>query len=300
MPENNLNHDTLQRFTFDKHPVRGVIIHLKATFAKACESTDYSAPAKRFVGEALCAAGLLSSTIKYEGRLTLQVQSNGPLSLLLAQTNEQLHLRGLALEKDELPEQLNTAAPNGRLLIDIDPKGAKQRYQAVTEIVGEQLASTLDHYFQQSEQLPTRLWLFSNGEEAAGLLLQQLPKHEAEDYDESQEHNYWEHLVTLAETLTEEELLGLSSIDVLHRLYHQESVRVYDGEPVCFRCTCSIEKMERAIRQFDRKEIESILTTSKFVEVNCDFCNHSYQFDRVDVARIYSSGTQVPPSETKQ
>lgn len=119
MPEKSTNHDTLQRFTFEKHPVRGVIIHLKATYKKAYESTDYSEQAKHFLGEALCAAGLLSSTIKYKGRLTLQVQGEGPLSLLLAQVNEKLQLRGLVLEKGELPVRLNQATPKGRLLISM-------------------------------------------------------------------------------------------------------------------------------------------------------------------------------------
>ncbi len=300
MPENSSNHDTLQRFTFDKHLVRGVLIHLKASYQKACESTSYSEQAKRFMGEALCAAGLLSSTIKFKGRLTLQVQGDGALSLLLAQVNEKLQLRGLALEKGELSKKLSDAIGKGRLLINIDPQGAKQRYQAVTEISGTSLATTIDHYFNQSEQLPTRLWLFADDNEAAGFLLQQLPSQGQLEHDEAEEHDYWEHLVTLAETLTKDELLGLSSVDVLHRLFHQETVRVYESEPVCFRCNCSTEKMEEALRKFDRNEIEDLFKKSAFVKVNCDFCNRSYQFDPVDVARIYSDGTQVPPNETKQ
>jgi molecular chaperone Hsp33 len=292
MKERN-NNDCLQRFLFEKHHVRGVIIRLKASYQKALEQHEYSSPAKKYLGQALCAAGLLSATIKFEGRLTLQVQGKNELKLLLAQSNHEQDLRGLALEEGQLAEVFSEAVGPGHLLINIDQKDAKERYQAVTEIVGDSLASTIDHYFIQSEQLATRLWLFANENEAAGILLQALP-------DNVDEPVFWQHVETLTETVTEAELLELPSEELLHRLFHEEDVRLFDSSPVAFKCSCSTEKMEAVIMQLGQEEAEGILKEQGAIKAKCDFCNRSYEFDAVDVAKIFATGNKVEPSETEQ
>ncbi|OGT30066.1 MAG: hypothetical protein A3E87_10080 [Gammaproteobacteria bacterium RIFCSPHIGHO2_12_FULL_35_23] len=287
------NHDTLQKFSFEKYPVRGVIIHLNATFKKACESSNYSEATKKYLGTALSAIGLLSSTIKYEGKLTLQIQGEGPLSLLLTQANEKLQLRGLAHEKGKVTSSFKKSIVKGTLLINIDLKDAKNRYQAVTELKQETLAEAINHYFMQSEQLPTKLWLFANKNSAAGLLIQKMPSQEAES-------EFWEHIVMLAETITAKELLSLSNYQIINRLFHEEAVRLFEQDPVCFKCSCSNEKMAAIIIQLGEKEAEEILAEQGEITATCDFCNRIYRFDKVDVAKLFTRGNIITDNETKQ
>lgn len=292
MTEKKQDRDTLQRFIFEKHQVRGVLVHLHATYQAALERHDYNLTTSKFVGEALSAAALLSSTIKFKGNFTLQAQGNGPLKVLLAQTNEALQLRGLAISEGALRGGFRKLMGDGHLLININPEDAKERYQAVTEITGKNLAHSIEHYFNQSEQLPTRLWLFANKNHAAGLLLQSMP-------GEPLNSNFWEHVITLANTIKAQELLTLDNKNILYRLFHEEDVRLFEHEPVCFRCTCSLEKMENALLQLGYEEVKDILNKEKTVKVTCDFCNRHYEFDQVDVARLFT-GAMAPGSDQQQ
>ena len=293
MPKQNNDFDILQRFSFERYPVRGIIIRLKATYQQAYEYTEYSANTQKFLGEALCAIGLLSSTIKYEGRLTLQAQGDGNLNLLLVQANEKLQLRGLAKEKHEVSSSFQTALNQGHLLISIDAKDAKNRYQAITEIKKDNLAEVLEHYFMQSEQLPTRLWLFADKDKAAGLLLQKIPS-------KNDELIFWEHITKIAETITAEELLKLTNKEILQRLFHEEDIRLYDREPIAFKCGCSTERMEIIIEQLGKKEVDGLIKEQGAITATCEFCNRTYKFDKVDIAKIFSSGTKIKYIDTKQ
>jgi len=293
MTEKKQDQDTLQRFIFEKQQVRGVLVHLNATYKAALENHEYNTITAKLTGEMLCVAALLASTIKFKGKLTLQAQGNGPLKVLLAQVNDLLQLRGLAIYEGKIKGNFKKLMGDGHLLININPDDAKERYQAITEISGESLASTIEHYFKQSEQLATRLWIFSTRTKVAGLLLQAMP-------GEAEDNHFWEHATTLAQTITASELLNLSNTTILHRLFHEEDVRLFEREPVCFCCNCSTEKMEMGLLQLGRAEAEDILKEEKVIKVTCDFCNRQYNFDQVDVARIFASGNVVSGDDLKQ
>jgi len=283
-----IDHDILQRFIFEKHQVKGALIHLRASYQAAYSRHNYGLATQEFLGQMLAAVGLLASTIKFKGRLTLQLQSEGNVKLLLAQADNQLHLRGLAMGESDVITSFREAVGKGNLLISIDQANAKQRFQAITAVTGETLSDTLEHYFMQSEQLPTRIWLLANETRAAGLILQKLPKKD----DDS---NFWSHIETLAQTITKSELLNLANIEILHRLFHEEDVRLFDEEPVSFRCSCSQEKMEAALRQFRQEELNDIIKKEGKVSVTCDFCNRCFEFDLVDIAKVFSGDESIFP-----
>lgn len=288
--------DTLQRFIFEKHAVRGLLVHLDSSYRHALEHHDYSSIMRQYVGQALVSVVLMTSTIKFKGRFTLQAQSDGPLKLLLAQTNELLHIRGLAQKKEdtEVPVNLSSAMPSGQILININPDDSTERYQGITGIFGSTLSEALNHYFQQSEQLPTRLWIFADDNHAAGLLLQSMP-------GEPLHSPFWEHVETIAGTIAEHELLNLSNQEILHRLFHDEDVRLFDSEAVTFRCQCTLEKMENAVLQLGYEDALALLKEyGKSIEVTCDFCGRSYEFDQVDVARLFTPGADFKSPDQPQ
>lgn len=280
--------DVIQRFLFDKTAVRGEIVRLKNSYQTIISQQNYPAAIQHWLGQALSASVLLSATIKYEGLLILQVQTEGPLKVLLAHSTNDFHIRGLAQWEQEktMPESFAKAAGKGHLAITIQPKTG-QRYQGVVGLAETDLAAAVAKYFHQSEQLATYLLLAADDNAAGGLLLQNMPAPTDTVYD-----NFWEHAVKLAQTLTADELLNLPNQTILHRLYHEEDIVLFDAEPVSFRCTCSQLKSEQVLQTMTYEEVKELLQVHKNIVVTCEFCNHPYAFDAIDIARVFTPGAQ--------
>lgn len=285
--------DTLQRFVFEAGRVRGLLVQLEASWQAVLERHPYPAAVREQLGEALAAVMLLASTIKFEGTLILQAQGSGPLRTVVAQASHERTLRGLARWDEQQPVPAGTLAEvfgEGRLVLTVQREGAEP-YQGVVALEGARLADALEGYFARSEQLPTRLWLAADEARAAGLFLQELPAGVGVRED-------WAHLVTLAETLRREELLRLPPREVLRRLFHEETVRVFEPETVSFRCTCSRARIERTLVMLGRAELESLVLEQGAVEVGCEFCNRRYRLDRVDVEELFAEGFRIEGSSS--
>ncbi|HAO77200.1 MAG TPA: Hsp33 family molecular chaperone HslO, partial [Pseudomonas sp.] len=239
--------DQTQRFLFDDSDVRGEIATLEESYQHVLAKHTYPEPVAQLLGELLAAAALLVGTLKFDGLLILQARSSGAVPLLMVECSSAREVRGIAryhAEQIQPDATLTELMPEGMLAITIDPANG-QRYQGIVDLEGATLAECLTNYFAASEQLPTRFWLNADSRRACGLLLQQLPADRLKDPEERDAS--WEHLRTLADTLTAEELLGLDSETLLHRLYHQEQLRLFDALPIRFRCSCSRERSARAL-----------------------------------------------------
>ena len=285
--------DTLHRFLFERTNVRGELVHLDASWQAALERKDYPAPVRELLGQAFAAAALLSATIKFDGSLTLQIQASGPVTLLVVQATAGRNVRGLAHWHGEVSHgSLGDLVGKGRLAITIDPGSIGERYQGIVELQQDSLARCLEDYFRQSEQLSTRLWLAADGESAGGMLLQELPR-------ETEDEDAWARDVYLGETLRHDELLQLPAREILHRLYHEEDVRLFEGEPVSFRCSCTRERIETMLRGLGPDEVRDILQEQGSVRVDCEFCNQRYEFDPVDVEALFAAADQPEVPSTR-
>jgi molecular chaperone Hsp33 len=291
--------DALRRFMFEDFPVRGDLVRLAQSWREALSRQDYPPAVRALLGEAMAATVLLASTIKFEGVLTLQIQGDGDLHLLVAQCGSDLSVRGLAKWKSADPRgTLAELTARGRLAITIERRKNKERYQGIVLADTETLAECLEAYFAQSEQLPTRLWLAADENGAAGMLLQQMPGGRdagGDGGDDGGDIDGWRRASILAGTLSREELLTLEAEAVLRRLFHEEDVRLTADEPVVFRCSCTRERVESALRLLGRPELGDLLTTEGSIEVRCEFCNKAYRVDAVDVARLMADDPLVPP-----
>ena len=285
--------DCLHRFIFEHTDVRGELVHLDASWRAVLEHRDYPPPVRDLLGQALVAAMLLSATIKINGSLHLQLQGDGPLNLLLVEISAQRTLRGLARWDGEVPAgSLQQQVGKARLTLTIDPGQGGERYQGLVEVSGDSLAATLEDYFIRSEQLETRLWLAADATRACGMLLQRLPGKNVDDED-------WQRDVFLGETISETELLQLPTHELLHRLFHEEDVRLFEAEPVSFRCTCCRERIETVLRGLGYDEVQDILEEQGRVSVNCEFCGHCYEFDNVDVESLFAAAGQPDVPTTR-
>lgn len=293
-------HDFTQRFLFDDTDVRGELADLRGSYAEVLAKHPYPEPVAQLLGEMLAAASLLIGTLKFEGLLVLQARSTGAVPLLMVECSSGRELRGIARyhgERIESGAGLRELMPEGVLAMTVDPAQG-QRYQGIVALDGATLAECLSGYFASSEQLPTRFWLNADGRRARGLLLQQLPADRLKDPEERAAS--WEHLVTLADTLTAEELLGLDNETLLHRLYHQETVRLFEPCPLHFRCSCSRERSANALSSLGQADAERLLEEQGgSVVVDCQFCNQRYTFDSADIAQLFAGGGVDEPSATR-
>ncbi|HEX4242699.1 MAG TPA: Hsp33 family molecular chaperone HslO [Steroidobacteraceae bacterium] len=295
--------DCLHRFIFERYPIRGHLVHLDAAWRALIEHREYPAVIRDTLGEAVAASVLLAATVKFEGVLSLQLQGDGPVHLMLAQCTSGLGVRGLARYKEagavaEAAAQdgargIEALLGQGRLTVTLETEGA-QRYQGIVALQGRRLAESLQAYFESSEQLPTRLWLDADASGASGMLLQRLPDESTgvrgRKAEPAQVEDAWRRVQLIGDTLTPEELRTLTDQEILHRLFSEDDVRVYEPAPVYFRCRCSRERVGGMLIGLGEEETRSVLEERGEVEVRCDFCNRAYVFDAVDVGQLFTAG----------
>lgn len=283
--------DITQRFLFEHADVRGELVSLNESYREILARHAYPEPVKALLGEMLAAAVLLSTAIKFDGLLVMQARSSGPVSLLMVECSSQQEVRGIARYSDDLSvDGLTALMPDGVLAITIEPaKG--QRYQGVVTLEGETLADSLANYFDSSEQLPSRFRLLADGRTARGFMLQALPSDRQPDPADRDES--WNRLSTLADTLTVEELMALDNQTILHRLYHDEDVRLFDERAVQFRCSCSAERSGNALVSLGQDDALRLLEEQGGeIEVDCQFCNTRYRFDEAALTALFDKARE--------
>ena len=282
---NNVTINEIQRFSFDNSNVRGERVLLNDAYQEIIKRKQYPLALEKLLGEFVAAIALLRDIVKIDGVLSIQAKGYGFLSTLMTECDEHLNLRGIAQwdESQEVPEviSLKDVLEGGYLAITIQPRNG-QRYQGIVEIVGDTLAECLEQYFSQSEQLPSRVWLAANGAQCGGLFLQRLPEEQAKEGDE----DAWERLTHLASTVKEDELLGLETGELLHRLYHEEEVRLYDTKVMQFGCSCSRQRTLDAVMSLGSEEIRELLIEQGSVKVDCQFCAEKYEFTEADLVDL--------------
>lgn len=286
--------DSLSRFLFENAPVRGEIVRLQATWHAVLDRHDYPPVLLHIMGELMAASALLTATLKLNGSMIMQIQGNGPVSLLVVECRGDMTLRATAKwDGDLLAENLSQLVGDGRFVITLDPRDGKQAYQGIVPLEGESIAEILQNYMARSEQLETRLWLTADENIAAGLMLQKLPDAPEQDADA------WNRACQLAGTVKPAELSHLDAQTLLYRLFSEEDMRLFDPQPTAFHCGCTREGVARALRMLGKDEILGIVEELGKVEVNCEFCNQHYGFDKIDAEQVFASEIATLGSNTR-
>ena len=298
--ETVLVEDVLHRFMLERAGVRGVLVRLGPAWREVAGRAHYPAVLRSVLGQTLAASALLTGNIKLDGALSVELKSSGPLRLLFAECTDHGRLRGLARWNDPLPEMLDLAAmPDAIMAITIGNAERGQRYQGLVDLQHPELASALENYFSQSEQLPARIVLAADGEHAVGLMLQKLP--DEGGHDAVEDEDAWTRIQHLTATLGAQELLSTPPEQLLYRLYHEESVRLFDPRPLAFGCSCTRERVEAVLRSLGRDEVEAALEAREGeIEVICEFCAQRYTFDRVDAEHLLSVTPAASAPHTAQ
>ena len=253
------------------------------------------------LGELSAAAMLLAASLKFDGALVLQIHGDGPVALFVVECDAHGKFRATVKLRDDMAAnddatltELVNRDGHGRFVVTLDPRAQdskRQPYQGIVPFVGTSVAAALEHYMERSEQIPTRLWLAADGTRAAGLLLQRLPGEGGHTRQGAvADHDAWNRMQRLAETVSSEELLQLGSREVLHRLFWQESLNALDQRECRFQCRCTRDKVAAMLRMLGADEVQGIVAEQGRVEVRCEFCNKPYTFDAVDSAGLFIAG----------
>jgi molecular chaperone Hsp33 len=296
--------DQLKKFLCQDQSARVQAVKLTTAWQSGLAHQHYPECVQRLLGELCSAAVLLAANIKFDGSLVLQLQGDGPIALMVVECSADLAIRatvtvreGHTIPTDGTLQSLLNTQGKGRFIVVLDPNReatALQPYQGVIPMEGATVAHVLQDYMRNSEQLDTRLWLASNDQHSAGLLLQRLPgaTHASED-DEHTHQQTWERLGHLAGTVQYDELLALDTDTLIHRLFWEEDLLAFKPETVRWHCPCSRERVANMLRMLGRDEIEDLLSERETIDISCNFCGKPYRFDSVDCASLF-----VSPSAT--
>ena len=276
--------DATRRFVVGRGAVRGESVRLEESWRAILARRVYPEPVMRLLGECLAAAALFTSTVKMlqsDGRLTLQIQGGKPISLLVAECRADLSVRAMARFDDQAsltaPMTFSDLTRGASFALTIDPGGDYDSYQSLVPIEDASVAGALNAYMARSEQIESQFALAADGAVCAGLLVQKVPQYGGKA-EPDPDPDAWNRIRTLAASVTPAELLELGDTEVLHRLFHQEEVRLLPERPVTFACPCTKERVASVLRVLGRDEIHGLLADRRTIEVNCDFCGLRYSF----------------------
>lgn len=281
--------DQIRRFLFDDLDIRGAHVALGPAWRQMQAQRAYGTPERDLLGELAAVTTLVGSNLKQPGRISFQLQGHGPVRMLVVDCDEQLRLRGLAKTRSPAiaPAPVPQLLGDGQLVLTLQTHGAAERpYQSQVPLEGDTLAGMFEYFLTQSEQTPTRLWLAADAEHACGLFLQRLPGADARDADG------WNRVQQLAATLHAAEL-ALPAETLLARLFAQETLRLFDAQPVCYHCPRDDEKVLNMLRTFGREEVAEMLREHNEIVIQDEICNHEYRFGAEVLSQLFPTPSQM-------
>ncbi len=297
--------DKCLSFNLDNNAFRGRIVRLDNVLNEMFSRQNYPDNVAAAVAETSALGVLISSLMKFDGIFTLQMQGNGPLSVLVADVTSEGKVRATAKYDAKAIEDAQVLrktegqiepAPHwlgqGNLIFTIDQGKNTELYQGVVDLQGKNLAECALRYFKNSEQIDTHLRLFlqkdGNVWKSAGILIQKMPtkggKNGTDDTDELAE--LWNEDKILTDSLKQEEFFDekLSLEDLLFRLFHEHQVRVAKANEYYFGCRCSREKLLNTLSSMKKEDIDDMVENGK-ITATCNFCGQVYSFDKSELMK---------------
>lgn len=301
--------DVVRRFVAEHQDVRGQYVRLGAAWLALREHGDYPPAVRQLLGEATCAAVLLASTLKFDGELTLQLQGNGPVRLLVAQCTDDFRIRAVArFDPARAEGGFRELAGEGQVTVTVEAARSGSRYQGIVPLVGDSLAASLEHYFARSDQVPTAVRLAAEDAGATGMLVQRMPSHggssgaddEAAVAARAREADLTYEIAAAAlGGVGHDELLRRPPGELVQRCLPGVDARLFAPVPVRFECRCSPERVAGMLRSLGEAEVRDVLAEQGAVTVTCEFCHRPYRFDPVDVEQLFAAAAALSPGSPR-
>jgi len=288
--------DLVRRFVLERHPIRGHAVRLSQAWQALREHQDYPPAVQHLLGEAVGAIVLLAATLKFDGLITLQLQGKGLVNLMVAQCTHDFRVRAMARHDPIVRMEggdeagFRSLAGEGQIVVTVESTDRASSYQGVVPITGNSLAESLEAYFQQSEQLPTRVLLAASSGVVSGMLVQRIPGAGGTQVqlDETALEAAWQKADDAMSSLSRGQLLEDNVEQRLVDMFGVDEVRVFSGHEVKFECRCSRERVANVLRSLGAQEVRSVIEEQGACTVTCEFCQKPYKFDAIDVEQLFN------------
>jgi molecular chaperone Hsp33 len=282
--------DLVRRFVLERLPIRGHSVRLERSWLELREHQDYPPAVQALLGEAVGAVVLLAATLKFDGTLTLQLQGKGLVNLLVAQCTHDFKVRGMA-RHDPIGDAagFRSLAGDGQIVVTVESTDRGSSYQGVVPISGDSLAESLEAYFVQSEQLPSRVLLAAARGVVSGMLVQRIPGEGGkQSVDPAALEGAWMKVDHAMAAISGRDLLEDDVESRLVKMFGDDQVRLFGGQNVKHECRCSRERVANVLRSLGAEEVRSVIEEQGACTVTCEFCQKPYKFDAIDVEQLFT------------
>lgn len=282
--------NTIKRFLFKDLDIRGQHLQLDQVWQDMIEERHYTPALTTVLGELTAMTVMMANGLKHPGKVTLQIQGQGPVNLLVVEATHDLKIKGVAKTNQPLTDEktLDELLGNGQILMTLENSATDSLFQSYVDRQGQTVVQAFETFLTQSEQLPSKLWLAADETGIGGVLVQQMPVSGDKSHLE-QDDDAWNRISTLTDTLTPKELVSLDSETLLHRLFHEELIELFEPNQVEYHCPKDPAKIEAMILSMGEEEARKLLEEQGEIVVHNEMCNFHLRLTASDLDRIFDS-----------
>ncbi|NPA72467.1 MAG: Hsp33 family molecular chaperone HslO [Gammaproteobacteria bacterium] len=281
--------NSIQRFLFKDLNIRGQVVRLEEAWQSMTTDRHYPKAIIELLGELSGFAVIMATGMKHAGKITLQIQGSGPITLLVVEVSHDLKIRGVAKTNQPIDEQtdLDSLLGDGRIMVTLDNSVTKRHFQSFVDRQGETISEVCANFLSQSEQLPSKMWLSANEHAMGGVLIQKLADTDDIDADG------WDRVHSLTNTLKDEELTTLDAETLLHRLFHEEVIELFEAKEVVYECPKDSSKVEAMLLSLGEAEVRKILKEEGEIVVHNEICNFHLRFGEKEVDELFTEAADT-------
>lgn len=282
--------NAVQRFLFKQHDIRGQHIQLNESWQQMVKDRHYPAPITALLGELTAIAILMAGNMKHQGRITMQVQGSGPITLLVVDVTHDLKIRGMAKTNQDIGDKtsMDELLGDGQILVTLENSQTQHHFQSYVPREGNSVAEAFETFLTQSEQLPSKLWLAADENALGGVIIQKMPASDNTADEFEVDEDAWDRILHLTSTVKNDELTGLQAEDLIHRLFHEELVELFEASDVAYECPQDIEKIKNMLISLGEAEVRQVLEEQGEIVIHNEMCNFHARFNKEDVDALFA------------
>lgn len=280
--------DNIRRFLFKELNVRGQHIQLTNAWQEMIAERHYPAVIINLLGELTAVTTMLAAGLKHQGKVTIQIQGTGPVNLLVVEATNELNIKGVAKTNDKLKteiketQDLNQLLGDGKILVTLENQLTDSVFQSYVPREANSIKGIFEDFLTQSDQQPSKLWLAADETGIGGVLIQKLPASKNIDADG------WNRVEILSDTLTNQEIISLDSETLIHTLFHEELIELFDGTDIQYHCPKDKTKIETMLLSLGKEECLKIIEEQGEIVIHNEMCNFHARYQQQDINNLFA------------
>ncbi len=278
-----INNNYIQRFLFKDLNIRGQVIQLNDAWQSMLKDRHYPPVMTKLLGELTAFSVIMATGMKHTGKITLQIQGSGPITLLVVEVTHDLKIRGVAKTNETVAQQasLDELLGDAQILVTLENTQTNHHFQSYVERVGDTMIDAFENFLSQSEQLPSKLWLSATSDALGGVLIQKMPDTDERDSDG------WNRIYHVSRTVTDKELTQLEPEALLHRLFHEEQVELFEAQPIQYECPQDKERVDAMLLSLGEEEARKLLKEQGEIVIYNEICNFHVRYGEAEINALF-------------